>query len=242
MTDKPNGKPARRPRRSREDIPAATDEHIAAGVEFLDGLLDRLDLDLDVNGSIDGKRARFELDGADKDNLAGGLGQGGGAVPLAMETLVSMSLGRCEGGRPSVALDLAGVERPQREERPRREDRPRRDDRPRREGRPAGDRPRSSGDREGRGRDSRSRDRGDRRPERSREPKRSAKEKVAREAQLGSVSEFLGGRIAELGVPIVIMGMGSFDRRVIHQNLGEGGMSTESEGFGSFRRLVVFNK
>ncbi len=245
MTDKANGKP-RRPRRSREDIPQATAEHVDAGLKFLEGVVERMGLDLDVDGKIDGKRARFELDGKDKDAMVGGLGQGNGAVPMALETLVSMSLGRLEGGRPSVALDVAGVARMTREERERASSRDNtrsssREGSNSREG--GSSRERSSGDREAdRGPKRSDRDR-DRRPERPREPKRSAKEKAAREEQLDGVGAFLGERIAAIGVPVVIMGMDSFDRRVIHQSLGDqGGMKTESEGFGSFRRLKITAK
>lgn len=247
MNDKPNGRP-RRPRKSRDDIPPATAEHVDAGVEFLDGVLERMGVTVTVKGDIDGTRARFELDGDDKGLVNAGLGQGSGAVPQALETLVSMSLGRLEGGRPSVRVGVAGVEPPARDsaDRPKDRERPRDSERPDRERRPPRDADADQGRARGpeRPRDaerSGGRDRPrDRDRERPRERSRTAKQKIEREAQLGDVAQFLGQRIAEIGVPVVIMGMDSFDRRIIHHKLGDqGGMETASEGFGSFRRLKI---
>lgn len=178
MTDKPNGRP-RRPRRSKEDVPPATTEHVEAGADFLVGVVERMGLELTVKGEVDGKRASFELDGKDSEKVGAGLGQGKGVVPQALTTLVSMSLGRIEGGRPHVKVRVAGK-------------------------------------------------------------KGSQEDKAAREEQLEGVASFLGTRVAELGVPVVVMGMSSGDRRIIHRGLGDGGgMQTESEGYGSFRRLKV---
>lgn len=64
----------------------------------------------------------------------------------------------------------------------------------------------------------------------------------AREAGLETLANTLGAKAAELGKPITVLGINSFDRRAVHQHLnGKGGLKTESEGDGILRRLKIFS-
>jgi predicted RNA-binding protein Jag len=145
------------------------------GVTFLQGVFERMKLDLTIAGRIDGKRAAYVLDGPDAEKVKAGLGQGARTVPQALNTLLSMSLGRADKGRPSVSVDLAG----------------------------------DADEEEG-------------------------------PSEMEDVAAFLHERIGELGVPMVILGMDSSERRGLHRCLGDrDGVTTESEGFGSFRRLKI---
>mgnify|MGYP003956551471 CR=1 FL=1 len=61
-----------------------------------------------------------------------------------------------------------------------------------------------------------------------------------RDAKMEEVASFLGGRVSELGVSVLVLGMNSADRRNIHRCLADrDDLETESQGFGAFRRLKI---
>lgn len=57
---------------------------------------------------------------------------------------------------------------------------------------------------------------------------------------LGEVATWLGKKVAQGGKPITILGMSSFDRRIIHTELARNRkVTTQSEGYGAMRRLKI---
>ena len=58
--------------------------------------------------------------------------------------------------------------------------------------------------------------------------------------RLTRVAGMVGDKVVELGKPITILGMNSFDRRLVHTTLEpDKRVKTESEGYGMLRRLKV---
>lgn len=80
----------------------------------------------------------------------------------------------------------------------------------------------------------------DRRPSVVLEIEGDEAEKGDRDEKMESIAAFLGERVSEIGAPMLVFGMNSADRRNIHRCLSErGGVETESEGHGTFRRLKI---
>jgi spoIIIJ-associated protein len=80
------------------------DEKARQAVEFLDGLLDRMDLDAEIVSVTEDERIEIELEGIDAGRVIGKKGQ----TLDSLQFLVNKVVNRFPDGRKHVVLDVEG--------------------------------------------------------------------------------------------------------------------------------------
>ena len=148
-----------------EDLEAEGD--IAA--DYLEGLLDILDRDGDLDMDVDNGRARVSIVGGDLDDLVGADGE----VLEALQELTRLAVTRETGGRSRLMLDIAGFRDQAR-------------------------------------------------------------------ASLVALAEEVAERVKAGGEPEKLEPMNAFERKIVHDRIGELGLRSESEGEEPRRRIVVY--
>jgi spoIIIJ-associated protein len=148
----------------KEDLEAEGD--IAA--DYLEGLLDILDRDGDIDMDVENSRARVSVVGDDLEDLVGADGE----VLDALQELTRLAVTRETDGRSRLMLDIAGF----------------------------------------------------------REKARIA---------LIALAEEVAERVKASGEPEKLDPMNAFERKVVHDQIGELGLRSESEGEEPRRRIVV---
>lgn len=148
----------------KEDLEAEGD--IAA--DYLEGLLDILDRDGDIDMDVENQRARVSIVGGDLDDLVGDDGE----VLEALQELTRLAVTRETGVRSRLMLDIAGF----------------------------------------------------------REESRKA---------LVTLANDVAERVKASGEPEKLDPMNAFERKIVHDRIGDLGLRSESEGEEPRRRIVV---